>query len=79
MGRLPCSAILAPTTGGGAGGTNKAVGQLQQASNALQPACLILLTDGNCLRCPQSEGGGPLQLQLGGLPLREFYREREYK
>ena len=74
MGRLPSSSILVHV---GGGVTNTGGGQLQQASQALQPACLILLTDGHCLRCPQSEGGGPLQLQLGGQPLRELYRERE--
>ena len=86
MGRLPSSAIVSPFTGGSAiGGTNTPVGgagagnpAFQQANQALQPACLILLTDGHCLRCPPSEGGGTLQLQLGGQPLREFYKEREY-
>ena len=77
MGRLPSSAMLTFGTSGGSGGTNNSMGSVQQASNALQPACLIVLTDGNCLRCPSSEGGGHLQLQLGGLPLREFYRERK--
>ena len=52
-------------------------GTLVQAVNALQPACLILLTDGECLRRPRSEGGGSLQLQFN-LPLREFYRERKF-
>ena len=79
MGRLPSSAILTFGTGGGAGGVNNTVGSVQQASHALQPACLIVLTDGNCLRCPPSEGGGPLQLQLGGSPLLEFYHERKWR
>mmetsp|Transcript_31243 Transcript_31243/g.75194 ORF Transcript_31243/g.75194 Transcript_31243/m.75194 type:complete len:1234 (+) Transcript_31243:200-3901(+) len=62
MGRLPSSALLNPS-GGGA------------ALHALQPACLVLLTDGVCLRSPPAEGGGSLQLQYGNMPLREFYRE----
>ena len=41
----------------------------------LQPACLILLTDGECLRLPPDEGGGGLSLRFGNMPLREFYRE----
>lgn len=41
----------------------------------LQPACLILLTDGECLRAPPERGGGPLSLRFGNMPLREFYRE----
>jgi len=67
LGRLPSNAVLAPATGAGGG--------MQQAANALQPACLILLTDGDCLRKLPSEGGGSLQLQFGNLPLREFYQE----
>jgi integrator complex subunit 6 len=62
MGRLPSSAVLNPS-GGGA------------AMHALQPACLILITDGACLRSSPAEGGGSLQLQYGNLPLREFYQE----
>lgn len=62
LGRLPSQAMLAPS-GGGA------------AVNALQPACLVLITDGECLRRPASEGGGSLQLQVGNMPLREFYQE----
>ena len=62
LGRLPSPAMLAPS-GGGA------------AVNALQPACVILLTDGECLRKSPSEGGGSLQLQTGNLPLKEFYQE----
>ncbi len=61
--------VDAPCGGGGGG--------VQQAVNALQPACLILLTDGDCLRKLPSEGGGSLQLQFGNIPLREFYRERK--
>jgi hypothetical protein len=44
----------------------------------LQPACLVLLTDGECLRLPPEKGGGGLRLQFGSIPLREFYKEREY-
>lgn len=62
MGRLPSTAVLNPG-GGGA------------AVNALQPACLILITDGVCLRSTPSEGGGKLELQYGNMPLREFYQE----
>jgi hypothetical protein len=61
MGRLPSPAVLNPSGG--------------PAINALQPACLILITDGVCLRSPPSEGGGSLQLQYGNMPLREFYQE----
>ena len=61
MGRLPNPAMVTPT------GTF--------AAHALQPACLILLTDGACLRKPPADGGGPLQLQYGSMPLREFYKE----
>lgn len=52
-------------------------GTLIQAGNALQPACLILLTDGECLKRPRNQGGGTLQMQFN-LPLRELYREREF-
>jgi integrator complex subunit 6 len=62
MGRLPSPAMLSPSGGG-------------QAANALQPACLVLLTDGECLRKPPSEGGGTLKVQFGNMPLREFYKE----
>ena len=44
-------------------------------SSPLQPACLILLTDGECLRLPPEKGGGGLSLRFGNIPLREFYRE----
>jgi integrator complex subunit 6 len=43
----------------------------------LQPACLVLVTDGECLHLPQEKGGGVLRLQFGNAPLREFYKERE--
>jgi hypothetical protein len=62
MGRLPSPAVLSPTGGG-------------PAVHALQPACLILITDGACLRSSPKEGGGSLQLQYGKMPLREFYQE----
>jgi hypothetical protein len=61
MGRLPNVGFALPN------GTT--------ATQALQPACLILLTDGACLRLPPSQGGGNLQLQYGSRPLREFYQE----
>lgn len=61
MGRLPSPAVLNPSGG--------------PAINALQPSCLILITDGACLRAPPPEGGGSLQLQYGNMPLREFYQE----
>lgn len=61
MGRLPNVALQTAT---GA-----------PAYAALQPAVLILVTDGACLRQPASAGGGSLQLQYGSQPLREFYRE----
>jgi hypothetical protein len=60
MGRLPSSTMLNPS-----GGT---------AAHALQPACLILLTDGMCLRTKPDQGGGSLKLQSSAL-LREFYQE----
>ena len=47
-------------------------------NSPLQPACLILLTDGECLRLPPEKGGGSLRLQFGNMPLREFYKERKY-
>lgn len=61
MGRLPSSAMLLPS--GGA-----------TATNALQPACLVFLTDGECLK-PKVPGGGKLEVQFGNIPLREFYQE----
>lgn len=61
MGRLPNTAI--PMSNG------------VPAAAALQPACLILVTDGACLRQPPKLGGGTLQLQFGSQPLREFYTE----
>ena len=50
-------------------------GQHETVSSPLQPACLVLLTDGNCLNLPPDKGGGPLSLRFGNMPLREFYRE----
>lgn len=61
MGRLPNTAMMLPN------GT--------QASNALQPACLILLTDGACLRHSKQCGGGSLQIHLGSNPLKEFNKQ----
>ena len=64
----------------------KSKAALEDASKAggrnespLQPACLVLLTDGECLRLPPQLGGGQLKMQFGKMPLREFYREREYQ
>jgi len=50
-------------------------GQHDMVPSPLQPACLVLLTDGNCLNLPPDKGGGPLSLRFGNMPLREFYRE----
>ncbi|KAL3904079.1 MAG: hypothetical protein SGILL_010206, partial [Bacillariaceae sp.] len=61
MGRLPSPAILSPS-GGGA------------AIHALQPACLILITDGECLRASPDQGGGSLELNPSSI-LRDFYQE----
>lgn len=61
MGRLPNCAVQSPS-----GGT---------ATAALQSACLILVTDGACLRLPPNQGGGSLKLQFGSQPLRDLYRE----
>ncbi len=61
MGRLPSSAILNPTIGGA-------------STHALQPACLIMITDGACLRSSKEEGGGTLKLNFS-TQLREFYQE----
>jgi len=81
MGRIPSNANLIPIHNNsnninncGTGKQASSPGSLQQAVHALKPACLILLTDGECLKRPKNEGGGPLQLQFN-LPLRELYRE----
>ena len=70
MGRLPWAdhqmARLQKTTDDG---------QHETVPSPLQPACLVLLTDGNCLNLPPDKGGGPLSLRFGNMPLREFYRE----
>lgn len=52
LGRLP-SSVMPASSGGGA------------ATNALMPACLVLLSDCECLRKSAAEGGGKLQLQFG--------------
>lgn len=65
MGRLPSNVNVVP----------KAGGKFHTASNALQPACMIILTDGESFIKPPQEGGGTLQLQFGNIPLKEFYRE----
>ena len=66
LGRLPCASMTA---------AGVAPQQPQAGGQALQPACLILLTDAECLTSPAGEGGGDLKLQFGNMPLREFYRE----
>ena len=48
---------------------------IKNMTSPLQPACLILLTDGECLT---EKGGGGLRLNFGNIPLRELYKEREY-
>ena len=63
QGRLPCSSMQVANEIG------------KPTAPALQPACLILVTDGACLRHSQDFGGGSLQLQYGSQPLREFYKE----
>jgi hypothetical protein len=63
MGRFTSTASMTPTAAGNA------------AITALQPACLIVLTDGACLRQSPKDGGGSLQLQYGSQPLRELYNE----
>jgi integrator complex subunit 6 len=81
LGRLPSTAII---THGGLGvygsSSSSSTGftsSVHQTTQALQPACLILLTDGECLNQPPESGGGTLELQYGNMPLREFYKERE--
>lgn len=61
MSRLPNIALSMPPNG-------------TPATAALQPACLVLVTDGACLRA-NAPGGGTLQLQYGSQLLREFYKE----
>ncbi|GKY94111.1 hypothetical protein MPSEU_000377400 [Mayamaea pseudoterrestris] len=63
QGRLPCASMQIENESG------------RLPATALQPACLILVTDGACLRHSPSHGGGSLQLQYGSQPLREFYKE----
>lgn len=76
-GRLPWSEhqmtrLIKSTT---AGGNNS--NHTSKYDSPLQPACLVLLTDGECLILPPAMGGGDLTLRFGNMPLREFYRERE--
>lgn len=78
MGRLPWfqHQMMAKTSnysikqGGTTGGDDSLI-----VSSPLQPACLILLTDGECLRLHPEKGGGGLSLRFGNMPLREFYKE----
>lgn len=74
MGRLPSSTMLSASAAAAAGGKGQGA-KKATATYALQPACLVLLTDGECLKKPPAEGGGDLQLQFGNAPLRDFYRE----
>jgi len=80
MGRLPWfehqMATLAKENNSSIGGSEDH--NVGRNGSPLQPACLILLTDGECLRLPPEKGGGSLRLQFGNMPLREFYKEREY-
>jgi hypothetical protein len=69
MGRLPSSAMLSSSSSAGA--------NISNTNASLQRACLVLITDGECLTTSPTEGGGSLQLQFGNMPLREFYQERE--
>lgn len=79
LGRLPSTSIIVHGALGVYGSSSTVVASsLHQTTQALQPACLILLTDGECLNQPPELGGGTLELQYGNMPLREFYKEREY-
>lgn len=73
MGRLPSSAMVGFADSQQQSPNNNLTNTIM--SNALQPACLILLTDGECLTKPKRDGGGALQLNFGNMPLREFYAE----
>jgi len=80
LGRLPSTAIVTHGALGLYGSSCSSAGftsSTHQASQALQPACLILLTDGECLNQRPELGGGALELQYGSIPLREFYKERK--
>ena len=79
MGRLPWMEhqMTKLSKGGSAGGADDVNNNNAAGNSPLQPACLILLTDGECLRLPPEEGGGSLSLRFGNMPLREFYRERK--
>jgi len=74
MGRLPWMQHQMAKMSAGVGEDANAAAS--KYDSPLQPACLILLTDGECLRLPPEEGGGGLSLRFGNMPLREFYRER---
>lgn len=78
MGRLPWMEhqMTKLSKSGAAGGDDGNPGS--KFDSPLQPACLVLLTDGECLSLPPEEGGGNLTLRFGNMPLRDFYREREY-
>lgn len=80
MGRLPWfeHQMTKLTKGGSTSGEEPNSNIANRNESPLQPACLVLLTDGECLRLPPDKGGGSLRLQFGNMPLREFYREREF-
>ena len=71
MGRLPWTEHQMAKTMSKGDDANSA----SKYDSPLQPACLILLTDGECFRLPPEEGGGSLGLKFGNIPLREFYKE----
>ncbi|KAL7543458.1 hypothetical protein ACHAXR_012739 [Thalassiosira sp. AJA248-18] len=71
MAKLSSKGTGSPGSGAG-GGVDMNAGKYD---SPLQPACLVLLTDGECLRLPPEEGGGSLSLRFSMNPLREFYRE----
>jgi integrator complex subunit 6 len=72
MGRLPSSAMVPSSSSLSSAGVS-----FSNTNASLQRACLVLITDGECLTTSPAEGGGSLQLQFGNMPLREFYQERE--
>ncbi len=78
MGRLPWFEHLMTKLTKEGNGEDPNANNVSRNDSPLQPACLVLLTDGECLRLPPEKGGGGLRLQFGNIPLREFYREREF-
>jgi hypothetical protein len=48
--------------------------QRESTTAALQPTCLVLITDGACFLRPNPEMlGGPLKLQYGAQPLKDLH------